>query len=191
MSKNGMRKQVRPAVVKKVMERQAEKERVKVAKAIQNLSLENNPLFKGLTADLTNLVQAFNGLAGTVNNNFSAQGQALQHIDFRVVALMMVLDDLVSGGTENVTKRVVADGERIEGVAWNSYFERYRQTILEQQALGQQHVAAQQPADALITPAAAEGDAEEDSGYITTEFGGNEGVIHVEDGSPKEARATG
>lgn len=199
MSRNGQRrKNVRQKVIQRNLERQAERERKKVAveiRKVQRLETgDNDPHIQGLQSQINQLLEGHNrlndghnSLVGAHNTNFDVYSKAMTHLDARLGALVLAVDDLVLGlakvssaFVENVTRG--EDGR----VHWRAYIKHYLDNVkseLERQ--GDQQTAAQ-VRDPLLTP-------EEEAPLTTNDvvFGGDQGEAHVEDGSYGQTRATG
>lgn len=185
MSRNG---KVRAKVVARRLQRQTEKERAKVAKALHSLqqtkALAESPAGAELTQQLELLRQSHNQLVESHNALVKNYGNSLQHLDMRLGAVVLVIDDLVKGGAGNVTRAVDANSDSAEpGVYWEAYIKHYLAKLkAEIDAARKEQAAAE--GSPLITPAE-EGSTEE----TDVVFGGDQ--KHVEASSPGQASATG
>lgn len=197
MSRNGQRTRPRPSQVKKAMERQQEKERAKVAlhiKKLQDLDEgDKNPHIQELKEQLRLVVKGHNELVEAYNRNWQGFGNSIQHLDSRVGAIAMVLDDLVRGGIDNISKLGSLEASSIDhptvgGVHWPGYIKMYLKQVEEELAeLKAKHSAAPQtePFDPLITP---EGEDQTESDDVV--FGGKDSS-DGETSTGLEASATG
>lgn len=204
MSRNGQRNRPRPSQVKKVLARQQAKERAKVAQEIHKLQQldagDKNPHVQEVKQQLALVVKGHNELVEAYNRNWQGFGQSIQHLDSRVGAMSLVLDDIVRGGIENVTKlspvdlglHEAAEHPTVGGVHWPGYIKMYlKQVEAELALLKDKHASeAQQtePFDPLITP---EDDADESADYSDVTFGGKDGSSDGETSTGLEDRATG
>lgn len=201
MSRNGQRNRPRPSQVKKVLARQQAKERAKVAQEIHKLQQldegDKNPHVQELKQQLSLVVKGHNELVTAYNNAWQGFGQSIQHLDSRVGAMALVLDDLVRGGIDNVSKLSPLEAPTPEhptvgGVHWPGYIKMYlTQVEAELAALKESHSSeAPQtaPFDPLITP---EGDVDESADYSDVAFGGKDGGNDGEASTGLEDRATG
>lgn len=84
----------------------------------------------------------------------------MQHLDVRLAALMLAVDDLVKGGVENVTRLVEEDeeGGPLGGVHWEAYIRLHISKIKEQLAAQQARAAAAAEPAEEETPLARPGD---------------------------------
>lgn len=199
MSRNGQRKRPRPSQVKKVLARQQEKERAKVAVHINRLQQLNagdqNPHLQQLKEQLQLVVTGHNELVEAYNRNWQGFGNSIQHLDSRVGAIAMVLDDLVRGGIENISKlgpleASSSDHPTVGGVHWPGYIKMYvKQVEAELAELKAKHESAApqtQPFDPLITP-----EGEEESAEVDDVVFGGKDSNDVEASTGQEASASG
>lgn len=198
MSRNGQKSRPRPSQVKKVLARQQAKERVKVAEHIHKLQQldagDKNPHLQELKQQLQLVVNGHNDLVNAYNSNWAGFGNSIQHLDSRVGAIALVLDDLMRGGLENVSKlssieAPTPDHPTVGGVHWPGYIKMYlKQVEAELALLKEQHSSAApqaEPFDPLITPTPEE---LEHSGDVV--FGGKDDT-DGEERTGHESRATG
>lgn len=197
MSRNGQqRKSPRPKQVQKALARKQEKERVKVAGHIHHLQQldagDKNPHIQELKQQVRLLVDGHNEFVTAYNNNVAGYGNALQHLDIRVGALCIVLDDIMRGGLDNVTRYTAIDTNNVAdpsvgGVHWAGYMRMYVKKMEEDLAKlkAQQETAQVVPFDPLITPSTSE--ETEDGNDVV--FGGKD--ENGEDSSGLQTSATG
>jgi hypothetical protein len=167
MSRNGQRnKKPRAKLVQKALARQQEKERAKVAVHIKNLqdldAGDKNPHIQELKQQLQLVVNGHNDLVTAYNQNWHGFGASIQHLDSRVGAIALVLDDLMRGGLDNVSKLGPLDAPSpdhptVGGVHWAGYIKMYlNQVALELEEIKVQRAAAEAASpvhfDPLITP---------------------------------------
>ncbi len=177
MSKSGqMKRRVRAKQVQKVLERKQEKERAAVAKHVhllqQQQAGDQNPHIQQLSQQLEHLVKGHNDLVTAYNVNWKNFADSIRQLDARLGALALVVDDLVRGGVDNVTRLAAADvptpdHEAIGGVHWHAYIRLYVKKVEEDLArLKAQEAAAQEAPsvdfDPLITPPAVDEDTDAD-----------------------------
>lgn len=159
MSKNGKKqaskKKVRAKTVAKNLQERANRERIRVAGEIVKLQRATASQSPVTPADLTPLYDHLNRLTEVHNRNSQAFGAGIQHLDARVGAMMLYLDDLARGVE---VKR--EDG----GVGWEHYLTLY----IEQIKQVQDKAAAGEP-----TAPVAE---DQDTGYNDVTFGGVDDV---------------
>lgn len=195
MSKNGqMKRRVRAKQVQKLMARKQEKERAQVAKHVLNLQQQQagdqNPHIQDINRQLAALVQGHNELVTAYNANWKNFSESIRQLDARLGALFLVLDDLVRGGVDNVTKFTEADVSEpghpaVGGIHMHAYVRLYLKRAEEEfAALKAQAEAAQPPPfDPLVTPPGTAEESEAD--YV---FGGKEdstnGEAQLQAGSP-------
>lgn len=204
MSRNGRRTKPRAAQVQKALARAQEKERAKVAVHINRLQQleagDKNPHIQQLTEQMQRLVDGHNNLVAAYNTNWKNLTNSIQHLDSRVGAMALVLDDIVRGGIENVTKLSVIESpdgspehRSVGGVHWPGYIRMY----LKQVEAELEMLKEQQQAEAEATQAAAAPQAEPFDPLITppedqTEddvvFGGKD---EQEDGEASTGQSTG
>ena len=152
MSRNGQRNRPRPSQVKKVLERQQAKERAKVAQELLKLQQldagDKNPHVQELKQQLALVVKGHNELVTAYNSAWQGFGQSIQHLDSRVGAMALVLDDLMRGGIDNVTKlsavdlglHEAAEHPTVGGVHWPGYIKMYlKQVEAELATLKEKH----------------------------------------------------
>ena len=174
MSRNG--KKPRAKQVQKAMARAQEKERARVAVHISRLQQLNkgdqDPHIQKLYQQVDLLVQGHNELATACNTNWKGFSDSIQHLDSRVGAMMLVLDDIVRDGVEGVTRldalalglHESAEHPQLGGVHWPGYIRTYLKRVEAELAeLKARHQAAAQkePFDPLITPTTEETEPEE------------------------------
>lgn len=177
MSRNG-RSRPRPAQVKKALARAQEKERAKVAVHLNRLQQlqegDQNPHIQKLVQQINLLVEGHNNLATACNANWKGFADSIQHLDARVGAIAQVLDDIVKGGIENVTRLSAIespDGNpenpMVGGVHWPGYIKMYIDRVTtelaELKARQQAQAESEQaePFDPLITPKQEEAEPED------------------------------
>lgn len=137
MSKSGRKKnkKIRAKVVASRLEHQAQRERTKVAREVNKLQQlaaagDINPHLQPVIQQVELLRQGHNSCIEAFNSNFASYGNAIQHMDTGLGAIMLVLDDLVAGGAENVTRR--ADSlEHGQGVYWEAYIALHLKKVAE------------------------------------------------------------
>lgn len=196
MSRNGQRKRnVRAKQVQKVLQRRQEKERHKVASHILNLQQlqagDQNPHIQQHAQQLELLIKAHNELATAYNKNWQNFSQSIQMLDTRVGAMMLVLDDIIRSGIEEVTKldaeglglQAGAEHPQIGGVHWPGYFHTYLKKIEAELALLKTQAEAAQavPFDPLITPPEIN---EEEADVVFGGKDGSDGEAQLEVGAP-------
>lgn len=176
MSRNGKnRKSPRAKQVQKAVQRQQEKERARVAGHLLKLSQleggDKNPHIQQINQQLSQLADAHDNLATAYNNNWQGFANSLQLLDARVGAIMLVLDDIVRDGIQEVTKldaeglglHSAAQAPQLGGVHWPGYIHTYVKKVEAELAkLKEAHAAAAPPEgsdepqtapfDPLITP---------------------------------------
>lgn len=200
MSRNGQKNRPRPSQVKKALARQQEKERAKVAvhiKKLQDLDAgDKNPHMQELKQQLQLLVNGHNDLVNAYNQNWHSFGASIKHLDSRVGGIVLMLDDLIRGGVDNVSKlgpldlglHEAAEHPALGGVHWPGYIKMYVNKVeAELAALKEKHASeAPQvvPFDPLITPEGEE--SPEDADVV---FGGKDNDGEASTGL--ENRATG
>lgn len=203
MSRNGQRKKPRPAQIQKALARRQEKERAKVAghiKHLQDLDAgDKNPHIQELKQQLALVIKGHNELVTAYNTNWRGFGASIQHLDSRVGAIALVLDDIVRGGVDNVTKLSAVDlglhdaaqNPKVGGVHWPGYIKMYLDQVTAELAIlkeqrEQQGLDAPQtkPFDPLITP---EEEPDDDNDVV---FGGKDSS-DGEASTGLENRATG
>lgn len=202
MSRNGQRKMPRAKQVQKALARAQEKERAKVAVHLDRLSKlnegDNDPHMQELRRQMQLLVDGHNNLVTAYNTNLQNFGNSIQHLDARVGAIFIVLDDIVKRGISDVTTLGPIDlgiHEGVEhpqlgGVHWAGYIRMYMKKVEEDLALlkqQQQEAAAAvqdsavpqaEPFDPLITPE--EEPTEDDSNDVV--FGGKDADVEASTG---------
>lgn len=149
MSRNGQKRtnrKLRSSVVAKRLESQVRKERTKVAKEITKLQQlaagDHDPHIQQLNANIQELLKGHNAAVSGFNQNFLAYSKAIQHIDVRIGALMLVIDDLVKGGVADVTRK-----EEGGGVHWEAYIKHHINKLKEQLEAQAAQQAAEAPTD--------------------------------------------
>jgi hypothetical protein len=95
------KKSPRSSQVKKFLERRVKKERRKVAAAVLDLqhARAQDPemaVAQSLTARLDRLESSHNEQAEVLNQNLAAFRAALQHLELRINAIQLVVDDVVA-----------------------------------------------------------------------------------------------
>ena len=167
MSRNGQKRsnrKLRSSVVAKRLEKLAKKERTEVAKEVTKLQQlaagDADPHIQQLYRQFKELLDGHNHAVTGFNQNFQAYSKAIQHLDARLSALMMVVDDLVSGGVDNVTRLVddEKEGGSLGGVHWEAYIRLHISKIKEQLAAQQAQAAAATESAEEETPLARPGD---------------------------------
>ena len=161
MSKNGRspqkNKKLRAKVVAKKLERQSVKERVKVAKEIHKLQQASQ-------STQQKLIDEINSAFSQVNRSLQSFGAAIQHIDARQGAIMLVVSDLVLRGAADVTLT-----EDRTAVHWEAYIKHYIDNVRKDLELRADAAKLQEQ---LATP---EVPAEEPT-HIDVVFGGESNV---------------
>jgi len=198
MSRNGQRNRPRPSQVKKALARQQEKERAKVAthiKRLQDLDAgDKNPHIQQLNQQLQLVVKGHNELVEAYNANWQGFGNSIQHLDSRVGAISLILDDLVRGGVDNISKLSALEAPSLQhrsvgGVHWPGYIKMYLTQVNEElEELKAKHASAApqtEPFDPLITP---EGETESADDDVV--FGGKDSS-NGETSTGLEASSTG
>lgn len=197
MSRNGKNRKPRTKQVQKALQRQQEKERAKVAGHVLKLQQlqagDQSPHIQQINQQLDQLVKGHNELANAYNTNWTNFANSIQHLDARVGAMQLVLDDIVRTGIQEVTKLDAealglhegAEHPQLGGVHWPGYIRTYLKKVEAELALlkqqGEQAQAA--PFDPLLTPEAPEAEAETDD----VVFGGKDD----EDGEASSGLSTG
>ena len=170
MSKSGQspqrNKKLRAKIVARKLGRQSVKERVKVAKEITKLQQANQSPQQKLIDDI-------NAAFEQVNRSLQSFGSAIQHIDARQGAIMLVLDDLALRGVADVT---LSDDRK--AIHWEAYIKHYIDNVRKDLALRAEVAKSQEQSgmgpikSPLVTPEVA---AEEPT-HIDVEFGGESNV---------------
>lgn len=186
MKKNG--KKVRPKVAQRVLQRQQEKERAKIAKEVDKLQQLNagdsNPHIQQLQSNLSELTKHHNELVDAFNSNNRNYNNQLQHLDMRLGAAYSVLQDMFDGNVQSRTMQVEGVDKTLR-IDWPAYIENYLETVRAEVAkqLAAEKEAAVQTAPVevleespLITPLVDEPESDEPD----TVFGGD----HVQTQQP-------
>lgn len=196
MSRNGKNRKPRPRQVQKALLRQQEKERARVAGHVLKLQQlqagDQSPHIQQINKQLELLVRGHNELAEAYNKNWQGFANSIQHLDSRVGAIMLVLDDIARGGLEEVTKLDAealglhkgAEHPQLGGVHWPGYIHTYLKKVeAELEQYKKQAEAAQTVQfDPLITPPTVEDEPDTDD----VVFGGKD-----EDGEASSGLSTG
>jgi hypothetical protein len=195
MSKNGQQpRKIRAKVLKKKLERQQVRERAKVARHVASLQQLNdadqNPAILELRRQCEANRRGCNELINAFNKNFRTYTDAIQHMDARMGAMMLVINDLTEllrlsdmlDETILTTMEVPSMGEQGAEVIrrqpfWEGYISSYL-NLLKVAADSKQNSAP------LVESVADESD----NDYADTTFGG-EDMPHVEISAGGEASA--
>lgn len=184
----GQKRQLRQKVVAGKLKRQSDKERTKVAKELHKLQQlgagDLNPHIQQLRLESKNTRDGLNNLIQAFNTNFQSYGGAMQHLDARLGALSLVVDDIVSSLAASgvaLPELTVVQNEAKTLVHWEAYLKHYidnvRAELLARAAAAaeaEQKVGAtpggEEPAilDPLFTP-----EAPEESTHTDVVFGGD------------------
>ncbi len=194
MSRNG-KKAPRKAVMEKALLRRQVKEREKVAEHVHRLQQlkagDESPHIQDLNRQMAALLKGHNELVTAFNGNIRGFADSIQHLDSRVGALAMVLDDLVRKGPEGILtlpasdlKNAGPDHPAVGGVHWPKYISMYLKQIEGelQQLRERQDAAKAVQLDPLITPPEL---VDEDEEPVV--FGGKEDDVQD---SPRESTGT-
>lgn len=174
---NGQKRKLRAKVVASKLKRQSDKERKKVAREIvkiQQLGAEGtNPQLEQLRLEGSSTRSSLNELIAAFNGNSQAYSGAFQHIDARIGAVMLVLDDLTASLTtsgvmlpELTTKVDEPSGRTV--VFWEAYIKHYIDNVRKEL---EARAAAASAAPPLYTPEAEQ----TESNNLDVVFGGNDG----------------
>ena len=192
MSRNGQKKRnVRAKVAQRNLARQVAKERKKVAVEVNKLQLltqgDQNPHIQQLIKQYNQLLEGHNELVKAFNANHQVYSNSLQHLDARVGATRLVIDDLVAGLSKyapdclsELTRQSVDGAVALGGVHWLAYIKHYLDTVKKELEKAQQEASS---AGSLITP-------EVEPNGDDVVFGGTEDT-DVEVSTHGQARAAG
>jgi hypothetical protein len=198
MSKNGQQpRKIRAKVLKKKLQRQQVRERAKVARHVVNLQqlsdADQNPAILELRRQCEENRRGYNEIIGAFNKNFRTYTDAIQHMDARLGALMLVANDI----TEVLRSRGLLD-ETILTTVGVATKDENGVNVTRQQPFWEGYISsyvnllklAEKQSKQDSTPLVESVPDESDSDYADTTFGG-EDMPHVEISAGGAASAPG